>query len=210
MDKYQLTIIIEQIIYDNDVVAVYPFGSRVYNTNSLESDYDFVMVIKSEPESDHKEINLFGTCLDFNVYSLKTFKKMIEEHDICALECLSTPEEIRFFDRKEIELPLINLSTLRKSISSVCNNSWVKCKKKLTVEKDEEYIGKKSLYHSFRIIKFGIQLAIYGKIVDFSECNRQFYKEILESPNDWEYLKQRYKEEHNNLMSQFRKLAPKG
>ncbi len=81
----------------------------------------------------------------------------------------------------------------------------MKCKKKLTVEKDyNPYIGKKSLWHSFRILMFGIQMLETGKIYDYS-CANFLYDEIVNNPeNDWNYYKEKYQKLYNSYKSKFR------
>jgi hypothetical protein len=192
------------------LLAVFPYGSRVYGTATESSDYDFIMVLNNDLGEEQLRIDVNGTFMDFNLYSREIFNKMANEHEISALECLSIGNEWRVYDDNSgLELPSIHLPTLRKSISAKANNSWVKCKKKLTVEEGEELIGKKSLYHSFRIVKFGIQLATHGRIVDARECGKDFFEEIINGPDDWEYYEEKYKQAHNELMTEFRKVAPK-
>jgi hypothetical protein len=99
----------------------------------------------------------------------------------------------------------LNNSLLRNEISAKSSNSWVKASKKLTVEKNSEYIGKKSLWHSLRIVIFGIQIATKGKIVDYTAAN-YLYNEIINSGNDdWSYYKDKYQSVFNGLCTEFRK-----
>jgi predicted nucleotidyltransferase len=77
------------------------------------------------------------------------------------------------------------------------------------VDQHEEYIAKKSLWHSFRIIYFGIQLATTGKIINYSEANYLYDDIVLNSSNDVEYYKQIFLKSHNELMTKFRLVAPK-
>ena len=105
----------------------------------------------------------------------------------------------------------LNLSILRKEISATASNSWVKCKKKIEIEKDYN-VAIKSIFHSFRIPMFGIQIAKYGKIVDFHEANYMWvdqFKDMLYSEPSWEEIKEKYKPMHNQLMTKFRKFAEK-
>jgi hypothetical protein len=59
-------------------------------------------------------------------------------------------------------------------------NSFAKAGKKLDVEK-EHYKGKKSLFHSLRILMFGIQIAKAGRITNYGEAN-DLWKEIKQVP----------------------------
>jgi hypothetical protein len=108
----------------------------------------------------------------------------------------------------------LDLSKLRHSLCAKSSNSWVKAKKKLTieikkgVEENPEDVGKKSLFHAFRIIEFGKQIAKNGKINDYGFCN-ELFKEIIYSYSDWNNLFEDYKKKYNNLLTEFRVLAPK-
>ena len=109
----------------------------------------------------------------------------------------------------------LDLDSLRRSISAIASNSWVKSKKKIAI--NEHYIGKKSLFHSLRIVDYGIQISTEGKIVSFTKT----YSTILEkygtyelllweimSLNTWEELKEKYQEIANKLRTEFRIVAP--
>jgi len=53
---------------------------------------------------------------------------------------------------------------------------------------------------------FGIQIAKFGKIVDYSQAN-PLLKEIMRI-DDWSELFRKYKSFYNNLSSDFRIVAP--
>lgn len=143
--------------------------------------------------------------IDVNAYSHAEFKERIFNHEIDALEAIFCPKE---FVIKDVEFNFnLNLSKLRESISSKSSHSFVKARKKLRF--GEPYIGKKSMWHAFRIILFGTQLAKFGKITDFTAAN-YLYNDIVMNENlDEEYYKQKYSKHINELMTEFRKLAPK-
>lgn len=111
-------------------------------------------------------------------------------------------KETKKFDFK------LDKSKLRHSLSAKSSNSWVKAKKKLTVEQDYDLnVGRKSLFHSFRIVDFGIQVASNGRIIDYSSCN-YLYSEII-SLYEWTDMFDTFKVRYNKLMSEFRKVAEK-
>lgn len=193
--------IIENMKSSIDVLNIYEYGSRVYGTANENSDYDFVVVVKDEVyTTDHYSKENY----EFNIYSKSQWIKMAEENDVIFCECFFLPNKIKeeFVPEFKVDVP-----KLRASFSHVASNSFVKCKKKLTVEKDYvPYIGKKSLWHSFRILMFGIQILSKGKIYDYSEAN-YLYKEIVKNDcNDWEYYKEKYQGLYNSYKSEFRKF----
>jgi hypothetical protein len=106
-------------------------------------------------------------------------------------------------------------SKLRTSISTISNNSWVKGKKKLTVAGDYDLIlAVKSIFHSLRILDFGIQICNSGRVENYGSMNyilddlkklsQQHQREEL-----WLKIEDKYKKFFNAKASQFKELAPK-
>ena len=198
------------------IYNVYSYGSRVYQTASFDSDYDFLVVCETEKENVELRFkegiqigNLFNE-VNIHLFSIKGFQQLIEEHKINFLESYFLPEAYKLKEEHQFSFEL-DLPKLRKEISSKSSNSWVKCKKKLTVEEDAYYIGIKSLFHSLRILKFGMQIAKFGKIIDYTEAN-PLWEEISlagKQKKNWEYFKDKYQKLYNSLATDFRKLAPK-
>lgn len=151
---------------------------------------------------------------DYEFITESTFLQMIDNNDIVALEAIFVPNGMWFgLTEKHFEYQnrfKLDLWKLRESVSSICSNSWVKCKKKLTVDKDYNLrIAQKSLFHSMRIYMFGIQLAKNGRIVDYC-CAKQLWEDIskVEGPT-WEYYKAAYQKKFNELRSELVELCPK-
>ena len=124
-------------------------------------------------------------------------------------ECHIRALEGFFTDQKRLKISVsfkdIDFKHLRSSISQKSSHSWVKAKKKLI--EGETYIGKKSLWHSLRIMMFGIQLAQLKKIEDFKEANH-LYHPILTGSNNWEEILGDHKGLYNELHSKFKVLCP--
>lgn len=174
------------------VLNVYAYGSRVFGNAGLNADYDYIVVESGE---EGKEANLIFPGIDITLYDCKRFRDRIAEHEISALECLQLPSRHTLL-QKVIFGWSLNKSKLRESLSAKSSNSWVKAKKKFDVD-------------SLRILKFGLQIANHGRIVDFAECN-ELWKEIHNNPSEvWEDYKKLYQETYNSLKTQFRLVAPK-
>lgn len=188
------------------VQAVYMYGSRVYGTHSPQSDHDYIVILDDEvgAHKDAQQYDSHSGDLSIHTYLYSSWKEHLANHKIFAIECYS---QFPMDHKAEFKL---DLPTLRKEISSKSSNSWVKCKKKLTVETGEFYVGIKSLFHSFRIPFFGIQIAQHGKVVDFSAAN-YIWDELKNLPEytTWEELNAKYKPLHNALMTEFRTHAEK-
>jgi len=190
----------------SSLITIYPYGSRIYGTLHKNSDYDFIVIMNDPPISEwtYEIINI-------NYYSPTQFQEAIDNHEIWALECLSTEPILSPLPDYNWKF-ILDLKKLRMSISKKSDESFHKGKQKLIKPYDnvegELMRGKKSLFHSFRILMFGIQLAKHNKIVNFSEANDIFHEIMNINSDTWadyEYLKPKY----NQLASQFRLLAPK-
>lgn len=196
--------LLQNQIEDNINSHIFRYGSKVYDVVSQSSDEDFIIIRKQE----HDEVQTSNNNINITYWSPKHFQYKIDGHDISALECL-------FLDSKHILKSThnnfkfdLNLQKLRRSLSQKSSNSFVKCKKKLEKEK-EYYIGKKSLFHSLRIIIFGLQIVKYGKIVDYSDCIKKYWEDIVMCDvNEWSYFKEKYQSIYNSLHSEFRLKAP--
>lgn len=195
-------------LLDEQVLNVYPYGSRVYNTHSVDSDFDFIVVCKNGT-LDRDSLDSSWRSLNATIYSLHSFIDKVQQHKISALECVSLPTDKLLKYTTPIPFK-VNLLKLRESISEKSSHSWVKAKKKFEVVQDRNvYIAKKSLFHSLRIIDFGIQLATHDKITDFTSSN-YLWEEIYTDPiEEWAHYKEKYQAFFNSQMTEFRKLAPK-
>jgi len=192
---------------DADIISIYPYGSRVYGTQSESSDYDFIIVMNK----DVREFALSSNDNKINVhlYSISDFQDQLNNHKISALECFFLPKD-KLLKSSNIFKFKLNKNLLRSAISEKASHSWVKAKKKLEVEKDKDiYIAKKSLFHSLRIIDFGIQVAKNGKIIDYSSSNNIWNEIKDDGIDDWNFYKEKYQDVFNSRMTDFRKLAPK-
>lgn len=186
------------------IVSAYQYGSRVYGTARKNSDWDFVIVADNRPK-DREQYS--DNLINVNFYTLDEHQRRIKEHEPSALECQFLPQE---FIIKETYKPAFNLDLdkLRNAFSAKASNSWVKAKKKLTVEKDyNDLVGKKSLWHSLRIIDFGTQIANWNEIRFYGSMNH-LYDEILYCA-DWTEMYDKYKLMFNEMSSKFRLVAPK-
>ncbi len=195
-------------LMESSILAAFRYGSTVYGTNHEKSDQDFVLIFKDKQIQDG-----FGiTCgdLSLHMYQKSSFQDLIDRYKIFAMECVYLPKEHVLKNEGILPVQKINLEKLRCAISEKASHSFVKAKKKLSIAKDKNiYIGKKSLFHSLRIIDFGKQIAEHKKIIDYSSAN-QFYYDIMNNPaEDWQHYHDKYKSIYNAMMTDFRKTAPK-
>ena len=186
---------------------IVPYGSCVYETSDKDSDADFYVITE--------EITLDNIVEDdktqYKFINKNDYQEALDNQDIQAIEvyfCSNYLARGSIHDLQQQFNYKIDKQKIRHAFSQKSSNSWVKCKKKLTVEVGEERVGLKSLFHSFRILYFGIQLCEHGKIVDYTQANH-IYHEIMKIGPDWKTLEIKFKPLYNALSTKFKKVAPK-
>lgn len=182
---------------DEPILKVYNYGSQVYGCTTKHSDSDYIVVVESDNKDLYYSVN--EDSANYTIYSEQRFIQRLREHHISTMECV-------FQHTNDPYVQCFNLNTelLRREISAVSSNSFVKCKKKLAI--GEDYIGKKSMFHSLRILMFGIQIAKYGRIVNYAEAN--YLLPIIMKMKDWREINEYCKPIFNDLKSQFKIVAP--
>lgn len=180
----------------------FKYGSRVYGTEASNSDYDYLVVIP-EGQGWQTGHEIRQNDLNITLYTHRDWQEQLNLHKIHTLETYFSDEVCRNNFRFKLDKVI-----LRHELSEKSKHSFVKAKKKIEVEKDF-FVGWKSLFHSLRILMFGIQIARDGKISNFGEANG-LWTEIRDAQQyNWAYFKERYQPIHNQLASEFRLLAPK-
>lgn len=198
--------LIKKYKIDPNILNIYQIGSQVYGTATPESDTDLILVVKDW--FDSKDI-------DVHVYTIEQFEMSLKLHDIQALECVCVDKQFIHKENHKFEIPTINLNQLRKSISTICNNSWVKGKKKLIISGDYDLnVAIKSIFHSLRIYHYGFQLATKGKIYNYQSVNYIMFdlrelSEIYQNSELWTQIESKYKKTFNRFASNFKEVAPK-
>ncbi len=196
-----LEVIEKSGLHKSRIQNVYIFGSQVYSTASVTSDYDILIIAKTP----YEERELVVDNCNIHILTLDRFLEGLKQNHIRNIECLMAPTE--FILKEEINIPLnIKEVGLRHSISHIVSNSWIKSKKKL--EHDDYYIGLKSLFHSLRIAMFGIQIIEHGKIVDF-KCANHIWNQLQSKTWTWEQLNETFRPLRNKIMTDFRSVTSK-
>lgn len=166
-------VLAELNIPTEDVICVYPYGSRIYGHFSEKSDYDWVVVYKSaflpngafrnnaisSPDRLHQAIS----------YSRTGYLNAIDTYDITALECAFLPESLALMEKMRMRVRKWVPKEMVAAIITKASASWHQaneCYQKLYGER-----SKKNAYHSLRILGFGLQMKEHQKIVDYSEYN---------------------------------------
>ena len=207
-DKEIINKLLNNPLHPINMSAIYRYGSYVYGTVNDKSDVDIICVSLA---MDDPFIQYSDGPFNCTAFSEEEFLNRLNNHDMTMIECMSLPNEMIIKNKKDYSKHFkLDLYKLRHSLSAKASNSFVKAKKKFIVPEDRNiYVGKKSLFHALRLPMFGSQVAKHGRVVDFSEANH-YWPEILNNPSeDWNVYHKRYKPIFNNIMSEFRKVAPK-
>lgn len=64
------------------------------------------------------------------------------------------------------------------------------------------------MFHSIRILHFGIQIAKTGKIYDFKETNKYWFEINDGIEHKWNYFVEKYHNMMNKKRTEFRILCP--
>lgn len=197
--------IIDSLKIEEEILAIYPYGSRVYGTASETSDYDYIIVTKgaflksgafkqNAISSDDRKIQAV-------LYSRTGFIDALNNYEIGAVECIfldssqvllsKWPFRIQKWDTKEMVDKIIQKASASWHIASRQSKDGFKA------------IGKKGIFHSLRILMFGLQLKEHQTIYNYSEAN-ELKLEMDSIPEDM-FDDRAYLELRDELMQKLKK-----
>lgn len=143
-----------------DIVNVYSYGSRIYSTNTLDSDYDYIVVYKSSllPSGAFKDNAKSNEDRSIQIicYSRGGFKDGLQKYDISCIECMFLPPEFVVQSKWPFKMEKINLKEFGDKIISKSSASWHSAT--LALRDGHFHHAKKGFYHSIRVADFALQL----------------------------------------------------
>lgn len=183
-------------ISKTDIVMCYIYGSRLFQTNKKDADYDIFLILKgfygplksnSSPISGiyEKLIFLEDFQLDIFIYELSFWNFKLEQNVVENISCFTIPKEYIIYD-SGIKLPFeLNYMKLKHSIDSYLGIHLQKGNR--TLKPGTFHVAKKVFIHCIRTVKFAIQIIEKGLIYDYTCANQEFY-EIQDLKDDKEEI----------------------
>jgi hypothetical protein len=187
------------------VLAIFPYGSQVYGTAGVDSDHDFIIVMKSalldsgafrDNAISNEDKSIQGV-----VYSRGGFIDAINNYEIGALECLSLPEDKVIFKKWPFKVNVWNEYTMIKAIISKASSSRHNADQQS--KNGNKTIGRRAMFHALRILNFGLQLKEHQKIVDFGVCNKMY--EEMKKVKEGDFDTRDYYKKFDSLIKKLRK-----
>lgn len=182
-------------------VIFVPFGSHVYGTQGPESDQDWMAIVPANRRAISGTDFRQGQ-VEIHAWNAHDFQQHLEQHQVYALEVWFMPDapcHERFTFR--LDRDKLRREWLRKS-----SDSWGRAKKKLRPE-GEPHQGRKSLFHSLRILLFGLQIARQRRIVNYNAANEHWVAIRDSGQDDWPWFRAIYQPLWNDLANQFRRAT---
>lgn len=172
---------------DWKISNVYLYGSRVYGNFDHASDYDFLVVARSMDRDREIRFSKYN----IHVHTPDKFEDDLRAYRMVNLECVFAPSFAKAQEKVDYRTKLsMDDFKLKKSIFKQSHDSWLKSNMKFREMDIDRAV--KSLFHSLRILMFGIQIIKYGEITNFSEANG-YWDEISKMEEfKWNIFKNRF------------------
>lgn len=177
--------ILAELGIQEEVLAIFPYGSRVYGTATADSDHDYIIVTKGALLASgafrDNAISNEDRSIQAVLYSRSGFINAINEYEIGALECLSLDPEKVILKKWPFKVQKWDVKELAKKIIQKSSASWHIAE--MDAKQRYHFSAKKGMWHALRILDFGIQLKNFGKITQYDSCN-DILKSLMGIPDD--------------------------
>lgn len=186
------------------------YGSKVYGLTTSQSDDDYIILDLKDGLDTKEDIDNAEA-----VYTIEEFQKLLDEHDLQAIEIYYT--YYRTFESLCIKFEF-DKNKFRRKVSAIVSNSYVKAKKK--IRQGDFYIGLKSFWHSYRILYKALELAknphSFSPLCNDNEHLVDVYMDIMEyqafieveQDQIFKRLKNTYDSDLKKIQTEFRLLCP--
>jgi hypothetical protein len=180
--------------FGDSILAVFPWGSRIYQCSTPQSDYDFIVVIEDGilPALDLLEIKPNGTnaidkrfivleegLINTTLISYHDWRICLLQHHHECLEVLYTPRQLFLFISPKITHLLdsfvLDKDMLRRTAAWESKRRYTRA---VYPARETMRRGKKDLVHALRYLLFALQMFDHDRITDFT-CANEYYRQIV-------------------------------
>eukprot|EP01080_Neovahlkampfia_damariscottae_P004881 gene4881-8475_t len=193
-------------IEEEDILAIYTYGSHVYGTNTKQSDWDYCVVVKDKIKVPSSTIEFKS--IDFNLHNESKFKKDIQDHFMPVIENIFTTSKLKYEKIEYSKYFELDKAQLRIGVSSISSKCFHYAKILWNKENDL-HKSKKNVFHSIRYLMEGIQILKEGKIIDYTVANDVFYDLMNTEFEDFSEIKKKWMPKIKELNQQLFELVPK-
>ena len=202
-------------ISQDQIQNLYTRGSRAIGTNSPNSDYDLIVVLK-ETKIINGTLTRYGN-IDICSYDVHNFEQMLRDNIIWAIEAIYCPDDLiycnlvdyrRFFEQYRINNRSRSNEKLRQSIGYESSRKMASAKKHFI--RGDQTRAIKHVFIGIRFVDYGKQIVKYNKIQDIRASNYIF--NIMNQSKQVESFaefKAMWFDLYINIYKEFSSLAPK-
>jgi hypothetical protein len=184
--------IIKELGIEEEIICIYSYGSQVYGTATMYSDYDYIIVAKNSMLNSggfkNNAVSNDTYTMQGTLYSRGGFQDAINNYEMPAMECLSlTPEQVLLRKWPFKVQKWNNDEMVKKVIERASASRYIADKQAKTGEFGEfKDRAKRGMYHALRILIFGEQLKEHQKIIDFTASNDLHAKMMAIDDDDFD------------------------
>jgi len=185
-----------------DVIAVFLIGSRVYGNLEVDSDWDFIVVVKDDVIADpHVEI----ANINAGVFNRLKFYEFLHRHVFWILQTHYLPES--FVWKKDDDFGFhLKPTRLRKELLRYSKERWESVER--WYQKGDIRRAKKNVVHTLRAFLLGTQIVNFQKVIAWDEANCIYYQIMADDLPDWKACNTKYLPMYDEMKESFIKLFP--
>jgi hypothetical protein len=167
--------------------AVHLQGSRLYEVDGINSDWDLAVISTDVNSYMFKEVNIEGNEFDIHLYTQENFQNKLDNHEMRELEFLYHPSNVIFVNNKSFSVDISNNKLINR-VKVESDYLWNKAKTDLGSGVVDDYLSLKRVWHSFRFLIFAEQILKDGSITDFTAANYLYESIVNSMQTDFEFF----------------------
>lgn len=179
-----LLILEEKKINRKEIIDIILVGSRLYNTYTDSSDYDYIVITNK----NYNGLSINKSNKNINIFSKESYENCLKEQKMLILESFFADRSFKFKNynnfKYDLNEELLKENTRKNTIETL----------KKAVKSENYNLAKKRFFHAIRINSYKEQILNSGKIHNFRE-NFAIWNELkVNYDNNLKYLLIKYKD----------------